>query len=114
MDFTERPIQVYPKQENVPDDIHMIWDDAVQQKSHIRAIAAVGELTTEITSDCAIPDYGGPKQYELPNCHNTLLSTVVDKYKDLFCTTPGHTSVSSHHIPTKGSPIRVPCSSTLP
>ena len=86
----------------------MIWDNAVQQKPHIRAVAAVGELTTEIINNCAIPDYGAPKQYELPNCHNTLLSTVVDKYKDLFCTTPGHTSVSSHHIPTKGSPIRVP------
>ena len=83
----------------------MIWDNMVQQKPHVRPIAAVGEMTTEITNDCAIPDYGAPKQYELPN---TLLSTVVDKFKDLFCTTPGHTSVSSHHISTKGSPIRVP------
>ena len=108
LDFTEQTIQVYPKQEKVPDDVHMIWDNMVQQKPHVRPIAAVGEMTTEITNDCAIPDYGAPKQYKLPNCSNTLLSTVVDKFKDLFCTTPGHTSVSSHHIPTKGSPIRVP------
>ena len=108
LDFTEQTVQVYPKQEKVPDDIHMIWDDAVLQKPHVQAIAAVGEMTTEITNDCAIPDYGAPKQYELPNCSNSLLSTVVDKFKDLFCTTPGHTSISSHHIPTKGSPLRVP------
>ena len=108
LDFTEETFQVYPKQEKVPDDIHMIWDNMVQQKPHVRPIAAVGEMTTEITNDCAIPDYGAPKQYELPNCSNTLLSTVVDKFKDLFCTTPGHTSVSSHHIPTKRLPIRVP------
>ena len=88
-------------------DIHMIWDNAVQHKLHIQAIAAVGELTTEISNDCAIPDYGAPKQYELPICHNALLSTVVDKYKYLFCTIPGHTTVSSHHIQTKGSPICV-------
>ena len=33
---------------------------------------------------------------------------MVAEYKDLFCTTPGHTSVACHHIPTKGSSIRVP------
>ena len=113
-DFTEQTIQVYPKQEKVPDDVHMIWDNMVQQKQHVQPIAAVGEMTTEITNDCAIPDYGAPKQYELPNCSNTLLSTVVDKFKDLFCTTPGHTSVSSHHIPTKGSGSPKTCPGTLP
>ena len=107
LDLTEQTIQVYLKQEKVPDDVHMIWDNMVQQKQHVRPVAAVGEMATEITNDCHIPDYGAPKQYELPNCSNTLLSTVVDKFKDLFCTTPGP-SVSSHHIPTKGSPIRVP------
>ena len=84
LDLTEKTVQVYPKQEKVPVDIHMIWDNAVLQKPHVRAIAAVGEMTTEITNDCAIPDYGAPKQYELPNCSNSLLSTVVDKFKDLF------------------------------
>lgn len=108
LDFTERTIKIHSKQENVPNDIHTIWDNVAQKKPHIRAIAAVGELTTEITTDCAIPDYGAPKQYDLPNCQSALLSTVVTQYKDLFCTTPGHTSVSCHHIPTKGSPIRVP------
>ena len=82
----------------------MIWDNVVQQKPHVQPIAAVGEMTTEITNDCAIPDYGVPKQYELPDCSNTLLF----KFEDLFCTTPGHASVSSHHIPTKGSSIRAP------
>ena len=88
--ISEPTIQVYPKQEKVPDDVYMIWDNMVQQKQHVRPIAAVREMTTEITNDCAISDYGAPKQYESPNCSNTLLSTVVDKFKDLFCTTPGH------------------------
>ena len=33
---------------------------------------------------------------------------MVAEYKDLFCTTPGHTSIACHHIPSKGSSICVP------
>ena len=61
-----------------------------------------------MTTDCVIPDYGAPKQYEFPHCEDTALYKLVTQYKDLFCMTPGHTSVSYHHIPTKGSPICVP------
>ena len=35
LDFTEQTIQVYPKQEKVPDDVQMIWDNMVQQKPHL-------------------------------------------------------------------------------
>ena len=34
--------------------------------------------------------------------------TVVDKFKDLFVTTPGTTSLASHRITTAGTPVRVP------
>ena len=80
----------------------------MQQKPHIKTIAAVGESLTEVTKDCAIPDYGAPKQYEFLHCEDKALSKLVTQYQDLFCVTPGHTSVSYHHIPTKGSLIRVP------
>ena len=86
----------------------MIWDNTVLQKPHVRAIAAVGEMTTEITNDCAIPDYGAPKQYELPNRSNSLLSTVVDKFKDLFCTTPRHTSILNKQTVRDAYPLPLP------
>ena len=65
-------------------------------------------MTTEITNDCAIPDYGAPKQYELPNRSNSLLSTVVDKFKDLFCTTPRHTSILNKQTVRDAYPLPLP------
>ena len=105
LDFTSREVQIYPKQDPIPKDIRAIWDTTVQQKPHI---SVIGKISTDVTTDCAIPDYGAPKQYELPNCQTTFLSTLVSQYKNLFCTIPGNTSVTCHHIPTKGVPIRVP------
>jgi len=81
--FTSDTFQLYPKQDNIPDDIQAIWDTTVQQTPHIKEIAAIEESSTEITTDCAIPDYGAPKKYELPNCQNMFLSTVVTQYKNL-------------------------------
>ena len=106
--FTDKDIQIYPKQVEVPDDIQTIWNSTMQQKPNIKTIATVGKSLTEVTTDCAIPDYGASKQYEFPHCEDTAISKLVTQYKDLFCVTPGHTSVSYHHIPTKGSPIHVP------
>ena len=108
LDFTEPTVQIYPRQDNIPDVIQTIWDTTVQQKSNIKTIVAIGESTTDISSNCAIPDYGAPQQYELPKCQSAPLTTMVAQYKDLFSITPGHTSVACHHIPTKGSPVRVP------
>ena len=71
-------------------------------------IAATKESSsTDITTDCAIPDYGALQQYELPECRSALFSKVITQYKELFCTIPGHTSATTHLIPSKGSPIHV-------
>ena len=58
LDFTESTVQIYRKHDNIPYEIQSIWDTAVQQKAHIKTIAAIGESLMEITTDCAIPDYG--------------------------------------------------------
>ena len=72
-------------------------------------IAAIRESSsTDVITDCAIPDYGALQQYELPECWNALFSKVITQYKELFCTVPGHTSAAAHLIPSKGSPIHVP------
>ena len=60
LDFTESTVQIYRKHDNIPYEIQSIWDTAVQQKAHIKTIAAIGESLMEITTDCAIPDYGAP------------------------------------------------------
>ena len=68
MDFTKLTIQVYPKQDDIPVDIQNIWNTVAQQKPHIKIIAAITELFTDIAIDCAVPDYGALQQYELPEC----------------------------------------------
>jgi len=45
--------------------------------------------------------------FDIPTCTDTLLLTVLDKHKDLFNTTPGHTELAEHFIPTTGTPVKV-------
>ena len=62
----------------------------------------------EATEECAIPDYGAVKNFELPQCTKSAFSSVINQYKHLFCDIPGKTTQACHHIPTKGQPIHVP------
>ena len=41
---------------------------------------AIGDSTAEPTEECAIPDFGAPKQYELPVFTNSTFVSVVDLY----------------------------------
>ncbi|KAL5494155.1 hypothetical protein EMCRGX_G015433 [Ephydatia muelleri] len=75
-------------------------------------VASIGETmedaNQEMTEECAIPKFGSPPKVEFPEIIKTCFVTVVDKFKDLFVTTPGTTSLASHHITTAGTPVRVP------
>ena len=66
------------------------------------------DANQEMTEECAIPKFGSPPKVEFPEIIKTCFVTVVDKFKDLFVTTPGTTSLASHHITTAGTPVRVP------
>ena len=47
---------------------HMV-EEAHNNKPHIGVITAVNADSSEISEKCAIPDFGAPKTYELPeNC----------------------------------------------
>ena len=109
LDFSNERVSVYPKQIQVPQqELQSFWEETVKQKPHGGAIAVLGDTAVEATEECAIPDYGAVKNFELPNDTNLTFSSVINQYKQLFCTTPGKTSWAYHHIPTKGHPIRVP------
>ena len=100
---------MYPKQVQAPQqELRSFWEETVKHKPHIGAVAVLGDTEVEATEECAIPDYGAVKNFELPNCTKVAFSNVIDQYKDLFCTIPGKTTRAYHHIPTKGNPIRVP------
>ena len=109
LDFSKETVRVYPKQVQAPQqELRAFWEEIVKHKPHIGAVAVLGDTTVEATEECAIPDYGAVKNFELPNAVTTTFSNIINQYKHLFCTTPGKTSRAYHHIPTKGHPIRVP------
>ena len=86
---------------------HMV-EEAHNKKPHIGVIAAVNADSSEISEECAIPDFGAPKTYELPENCGDEFRQLIEEYNDLFCTIPGKTTHECHYIPTKGPPIRVP------
>lgn len=45
---------------------------------------------------------------DIPTCTNTMLLAVLEQHKKLFNTTPGHTKLAEHFIPTTGTCVKVP------
>ena len=108
VDFSKGTIQIFSTPTAVlTDDLQRIWQAAVKHKPLVYHVAATQDAL-DVTTDSAIPDYGAPKQFDLPYCQTAEFSGVISEYQDLFSTTPGHTSLACHHIPTQGPPIRVP------
>ena len=109
LDFSNETVGVYPKQVHAPQqELRSFWEDTVKHKPHIGAVAMLDATAVEATEECAIPDYGAVKNFELPQCTKSAFSSVINQYKHLFCNIPGKTTQAYHHIPTKGQPIRVP------
>ena len=81
----------------------------MKHKPYIGAVAVLGDMAVEATEECAIPDYGAVKNFELPNCTRTTFSGVINQYKNLFCNIRTREKTTrAYHIPTKGQPICVP------
>ena len=53
-----------------------------------------------------IPDFDQSDIFPLVKCHH--FHSLVEKYKALFCMTPGVTTAAFHSIPMNGSPAHVP------
>ena len=82
----------------------------IGMKVKICAVQALEETTGETIDSCAIPLFGkaAPPVFDVPTCTNTLLLAVLEQHKKLFSTTPGHTELAEHFIPTTGTPVKVP------
>ena len=113
LDFTTTPVTAAPSklsanQESAP-PIKPIWTAERLFKSKKCPVASIGETmedaNQEMTEECAIPKFGSPPKAEFPEIIKTCFETVVDKFKDLFVTTPDTTSLASHRITTAGTPV---------
>ena len=110
LDFTTTPVTVAPSklsanQESAP-PITPIRTAERLFKTKKCPVASIGETmedaNQEMTEECAILKFGSPPKVEFPEIIKTCFVTVVDKFKDLFVTTPGTTSLASHRITTAG------------
>ena len=44
----------------------------------------------------------------MPECGIPSLLPLLDYHKSLFATTPGHSKLAEHFIPTVGKPVKIP------
>ncbi len=119
LDFTTTPVTITPSgSQHQPQPVGSTCDSEAflavleserRAKVKMCAVAAVEDATAnDAIDECAIPQFGGPPRFELPECPRSSLTPIVDVYKDLFRMQPGVTSAALHYIPTTGSPVRVP------
>ena len=79
-------------------------------KAKVCAVEAKIQLIEGVLDDCAIPYLGATSSwhFELPQSSTTSFSPILEKYKDLFCTSLGYTNLVEHFIPMSGTPVKVP------
>ena len=114
LDFTTTPVHVTAHAGMSGDDgqkqeLQPIVQAARKVKAKVCAVEAKIQLTEQVIDDYAIPQFGAtPLQFEFPECSTTSFSPILEKYRDLFRTSPGHTNLAEHFIPTAGTPVKVP------
>ena len=70
---------------------------------------ALTETTEETIDDCAVPLFGKKsEEFDMPVCAIPTFLPLLQKYKSLFSTSPGSTTVAEHFISITGTPVKVP------
>ena len=117
LDFTSMPVEIHKKYysstedklvQQVPHSMKAIMDGERKVKSKACAVSILENPTERDIEDCMIPDFCQSEQFDIPTCQMPSFHSLVERYKALFCTTPGVTSAAFHSIPINGSPARVP------
>ena len=115
LDFTTTPVGVHKshkvvtaQQQHIPQQLKNIHGAVREAKAKVCVVAAVADETADIADECVIPRFGDTPTIEEPECPLDRLKSVVNEFNDLFRTSPGVTDEAYHHIPTSGSPVKVP------
>ena len=91
----------------IPEALQPILQQESKRRVKVCATAMVSDSDTMV-EDSQIPIFGGAVAYDLPECTDATFATVLEEYKDLFRTVPGQATGVFHHIPTTGSPVKMP------
>ena len=117
LDFSTSPVTVSspPSQLSPPTEtfisspeMQCIVQAERQRREKVCSVMAVTDPAIEIVKDAVIPLFGEPVAFEYPGNIPSAFLPVVNQYKHLFRSLPGSTTIAYHHIPTHGSPVRVP------
>ena len=109
LNFSHTPVMMTEPAATVEalDILKPIWE--AQQRVCERYCGSIGLEHSEGNIDeCTVPKFDAPFQVDLPICTKPMFECVLKDYSKLFKTLPGQTTVTHHHIPTAGSPTRVP------
>ena len=101
---------MYPKSIQLPEEhqqLKQMVKDAQNNKLHVGMISALCIDSSVMPEECAIPDFGAPYTYVLPENRSGDFKQLVEEHKILFDVRPGKTTLDCHYITTKGQPIRV-------
>ena len=80
------------------------------KKTRICAVEVYDKPASEAINSCAIPllSKATLATCDVLKCTNKLLLAELEQHKDLLSTTPGHTKLAEHFIPTIGTPVKIP------
>ena len=111
LDFTTTPVTIQKKSttcDSYQPEVQPIVEELRKIKTKVCAVSTVTESMEDTNDDYAVPTYHIAPDYDLPQSHNALFSTLLETYKHLFQTIPGKTNATEHFIPTTGNPIKIP------
>ena len=110
LDFTNTSVGVHPASQAATAAQILLIYEAVR-KLEARACVITDTAVqpgADIVDKYAVPMYQKPASIELPECPKPGLLAVVQKYQDLFQTTPGVTEAAYHFVPTSSNPVKIP------
>lgn len=111
LDFTSVPVSVKHNNTELHDvgEMKALWHSAQDAKGRQYAAAVLEDPNVDMIDECSIPQYDDLLlKFDIPQCSDNEINTLLQDYKDLFRCTPGVTNLSHHHIPITGNPIRIP------
>ena len=104
LDFSNETVGVYPKQVHAPQqELRSFWEDTVKHKPHIGAVAVLDATAIEATEECAIPDCGAVKNFELPQCTKSAFSSVINQCNTCFVPYLGKQHKRTTTFPQRGN-----------
>ena len=91
------------------ENVKPVLDIARHITNKVCAVNVLTDTTEDTIDNCAVPLFGKELlQYDIPVCEVPAFICLLDQYKHLFRTCPGHTTIAEHFIPTTGTPVKVP------